>query len=67
LTTQRATAQIAGQRLIAAVGLIKAIGGGWDQGMPTPLPATMSDPAAINLDQDKPGFFSKMKGWFKRD
>jgi len=67
LTTQRATAQIAGQRLIATVGLIKAIGGGWDQKVPAPIPATTPDPAARNLDQGKPGFFSKVKGWFSND
>lgn len=66
LATQRASAQIAGQRLLATVGLIKAIGGGWDQKMPSPVPATTPDPAAKNLDQDKPGFFARMKGWFKR-
>lgn len=67
LATQRATAQIAGQRLIATVGLIKAIGGGWDQKTPSPVPATTPDPAAKNLDQDKPGFLSKVKGWFAND
>lgn len=66
LATQRATAQIAGQRLIAAVSLIKAIGGGWDQKLPSAVPAMTPDPAAKNLDQDKPGFFSRVKGWFKR-
>ena len=66
LATQRASAQIAGQRLLATVGLIKAIGGGWDQKMPTEVPAMTADPAAKNLDQDKPGFFTKVKGWFKR-
>lgn len=66
LATQRATAQVAGQRLIATVSLIKAIGGGWDQKLPTPVPETTPDPAARNLDQDKPGFFSRVKGWFKR-
>lgn len=67
LATQRATAQIAGQRLIATVGLIKAIGGGWDQKVTAPMPATTPDPAAKNLDQDKPGLFSKVKGWFAKD
>lgn len=66
LATQRATAQIAGQRLIAAVSLIKAIGGGWDQKLPSQVPAMTPDPAAQNLDQDKPGFFSRVKGWFRR-
>ncbi len=67
LATQRATAQVAGQRLIAAVSLIKAIGGGWDQKLPAQMPTTTADPAARNLDQDKPGFFSRVKGWFRRD
>lgn len=67
LAMQRATAQIAGQRLIATVGLIKAIGGGWDQKSPVPMPATTPDPAAQNLDQDKPGIFGRIKGWFVRD
>ncbi len=67
LATQRATAQVAGQRLIAAVSLIKAIGGGWDQKLPAQMPATTADPAARNLDQDKPGFFSRAKGWFRKD
>lgn len=66
LATQRATAQIAGQRHIATVALIKAIGGGWDQKAPPAIPATTPDPAAQNKDQDKPGFFSKVKGWFSK-
>ena len=32
LTAQRAQAQLAGQKLIASVQLIKALGGGWDEG-----------------------------------
>ena len=31
LTAERANAQLAGQRLVAAVQLIKALGGGWDE------------------------------------
>jgi multidrug efflux system outer membrane protein len=30
LQAERASAQLAGQRLIASVQLIKALGGGWD-------------------------------------
>lgn len=67
LTTQRATAQIAGQRLIATVALIKAIGGGWDASTPSLIPATTPDPAAKNPGQDTPGFFSKVKGWFSKN
>lgn len=66
LTMQRATAQIAGQRLIATVSLIKALGGGWDQRQPNAVPVTTPDPAARNLDQDKPGIFGRVKGWFTR-
>lgn len=33
LTAERANAELAGQRLIAAVQLIKALGGGWDEGL----------------------------------
>lgn len=32
LTSERANDELAGQRLIAAVQLIKALGGGWDEG-----------------------------------
>ncbi len=67
LTLQRSSAQIAGQRLIATVSLIKALGGGWDQQLPNTVPAVTPDPAARNLDQDKPGIFGRVKGWFSRN
>lgn len=67
LATQRASAQIAGQRLIATVGLIKAIGGGWDQKLPAMVPAMTPDPAARYDGDEKKGFFSRVKSWFKRD
>lgn len=67
LTMQRSSAQIAGQRLIATVSLIKALGGGWDQRLPNEVPVTTPDPAARNLDQDKPGLFGRVKGWFTRN
>jgi multidrug efflux system outer membrane protein len=68
LATQRATAQIAGQRMIATVGLIKAIGGGWDQKATIPLPITTPDPAAKlkRAEEPKRGVLTKVKGWFKR-
>lgn len=67
LTMQRASAQIAGQRLVATVSLIKALGGGWDQRLPNEVPVTTPDPAARNLDQDKPGIFGRVKGWFTKN
>lgn len=66
LNTQRATAQIAGQRLISSVSLVKALGGGWDQSQTAAaLPVVNPDPAARAIP-DSPGFFSKVKGLFKR-
>jgi multidrug efflux system outer membrane protein len=67
LTTQRATAQIAGQRLIATVALIKALGGGWDQSLTYAIPLVTPDPAARSVpDDDGKGFFSKVKGIFQK-
>ncbi|MDZ4288249.1 MAG: efflux transporter outer membrane subunit [Prosthecobacter sp.] len=67
LATQRATAQVAGQRLVASIALIKALGGGWDQSQTATLPAVSPDPAARSVPEgEKSGFFSKVKGLFKR-
>ncbi len=46
LETERAVARVAGRRMTAAVSLIKALGGGWDQTRALPLPRTTPDPAA---------------------
>ena len=70
LTTQRATVQVAGQRLIAAVSLIKAVGGGWDQAKTALIPATTPDPAAKSdpaAEEEKKGLFSRIKSIFRRD
>lgn len=67
LQTQRACVTLEGQRLIASVSLIKALGGGWDQSLPVAVPATTPDPAARGSTAEKKGFFSKVKGWFRRD
>lgn len=67
LTTQRACATLAGQRLIASVSLIKALGGGWDQSLPISVPVTAPDSAARGTTAEKKSFFSKVKGLFKRD
>ncbi len=42
LTAERANAQLAGQRLITTVQLIKALGGGWDERAMTAQSATTS-------------------------
>jgi multidrug efflux system outer membrane protein len=67
LATQRATAQIAGQRLIATVGLVKALGGGWQASQPAPMPEMAADPAArLNGDLERPGFLARFKGLFQK-
>lgn len=67
LATQRATAQIAGQRLIATVGLVKALGGGWQASQPAPMPEMVADPAArLNGDLERPGFLARFKGLFQK-
>lgn len=61
LQTQRATIQIAGQRLMATVSLVKAIGGGWDRAEKAPLPAVAPDPAAkSNPEVTEKGFLKRM-------
>lgn len=67
LATQRATVQVAGQRLLASISLIKALGGGWDAGQPQSLPVVTPDPAARNVAEPRgPGFLSRVKGLFRR-
>jgi len=66
LLTERACATLAGQRLIASVSLIKALGGGWDQSLPVTVPVTTPDPEARGSTAPKKGFFTKVKGWFKK-
>ena len=66
LLTERACATLAGQRLIASVSLIKALGGGWEQSLPIVVPATTPDPEARGSTAEKKGFFTKVKGWFKK-
>lgn len=68
LTTQRATAQIAGQRLVASVNLVKALGGGWEQADSGVVPVTAQDPAAQYVPgAENKGFFSKVRGIFSRN
>jgi multidrug efflux system outer membrane protein len=46
LNTQLAYERVAGQRLVAAVSLVKALGGGWDQTRSLPMPEAAADPVA---------------------
>lgn len=65
IRAQRNLHQLRGQHLIASVTLIKAIGGGWNQKMPTVVPALKVDPASQteNATPPKKNFFQRM---FKR-
>lgn len=43
IRAERSMCQLRGQQLIASVSLIKALGGGWNQKMPTVVPRLKSD------------------------
>jgi multidrug efflux system outer membrane protein len=60
LTARRGVHQVAGQRLIATVALIKALGGGWQQSMPVVIPAQTPDPEAKSQDSKKPGLLKRL-------
>ena len=66
LQVQRANANLAGQRLIASVSLIKALGGGWDQNLPVEVPQVERDPAAQSVTPEKKSLWGKFKGLFKK-
>lgn len=66
LTTHRGAEQLAGQRLIATVSLIKALGGGWDQRLPVEIPAAEPDPAAQSRPEERKSFLSRIGGLFKK-
>ncbi len=66
LQVQRANATLAGQRLIASVSLIKALGGGWDQNLPVEVPQAERDPAAQSVATEKKSLWGKFKGLFKK-
>lgn len=67
LITQRATAQIAGQRLNASISLIKALGGGWEQGQVIHIPPVTKDPAARSQPEiESSSFMTQVKGLFIR-
>lgn len=46
LVAEVSVERVAGQRLVAAVSLVKAIGGGWDQQRTLDLPKIVADPVA---------------------
>jgi multidrug efflux system outer membrane protein len=62
LIAKRAGHQIAGQRLIATVALIKALGGGWQQSLPITVPQQTPDPAAKTKTETdkKPGVLKRL-------
>ena len=49
LNTQLAIVRISGQRLVATVSLIKAIGGGWDRSETIALPVTAPIPRRVRI------------------
>ncbi len=69
LNVQRSAVQISAQRWLASVGLIKALGGGWDTVTPLEVPPVASDPedkAGAPGVGEKRGFFGRLKDAFKR-
>jgi multidrug efflux system outer membrane protein len=46
LNTQLAVERVGGRRLVAAVSLVKALGGGWDQTRSLPMPEAAADPVS---------------------
>jgi multidrug efflux system outer membrane protein len=61
LALERSGQQLAGQRLIASVALVKALGGGWQQSLPVAMPAQPADPDAMPPEK------SKLRRWFQRE
>ncbi len=68
LAVVRGDVQISAQRWLASIGLIKALGGGWDTITPLEVPHVTPDPAAKSAtpEESKRGFFSRVKDAFKR-
>jgi multidrug efflux system outer membrane protein len=60
LAARRGVHQVAGQRHIATVALIKALGGGWHQSLPVVVPVQTPDPAAKSPEGNKPGFLKRL-------
>ena len=68
LAVIRGNVQLSAQRWLASVGLIKALGGGWDTVTPLEVPAVAPDPAAKSAtpEEAKRGFLTRLKDAFKR-
>ena len=61
LNTQLSAERVAGQRLVAAVSLVKALGGGWDQTRPLVMPEASADPVArSNPEKTETGLLKKL-------
>jgi multidrug efflux system outer membrane protein len=60
LTARRGLHQVAGQRYIATVSLIKALGGGWHQSLPVVIPVQTPDPEAKSNPDKKPGLLKRL-------
>jgi multidrug efflux system outer membrane protein len=67
LAAKRGVHQVAGQRLIATVALIKALGGGWHQSLPVVIPQQTPDPAAKSQPAKKPGVLKRLFTRKKRE
>ncbi len=65
LLTERARAQVTGQRHLATISLIKALGGGWEQGASEGIPQVAPDPEAMSVTEER-GFFRKVGSLFKK-
>jgi outer membrane protein, multidrug efflux system len=50
VSSMRAAAQVKGQRYLATIGLIRALGGGWDMAALQPQPAETPDAASVQPD-----------------
>jgi multidrug efflux system outer membrane protein len=61
LEIQRLVQQTKGQQLIASVTLVKALGGSWNDKMPT-APPSLPDTKKQVVAEKKPGFFGRLFG-----
>lgn len=69
LGVKRGSVRVLGQRWMATVSLVKALGGGWDDVAPLEVPAVAVDPAAKSQTSEagaKVGLFDRMKKALRR-